>query len=128
MARLEKWSLVGLGEQKPLAIRGEVHGDERFADGTPITSSRLHFLDPAGHIAATRNHTYELGAISDAFARWMADQGRTIAGYASAVAERKETTVAPVAKARPAAPAQQPASASEATRVAPVLGDATVVV
>jgi len=85
MASLEKWSLVGLDGAKPLAVRGEIHGDERFSDGTPITSSRLCHLDPAGHFACTKNHTYELGTISDAFARWMAANGRSIASFADAL-------------------------------------------
>jgi len=88
MAKLEKWSLVGFEAQKPLAVRGEIHGDERFSDGTPITSSRLVDLDAAGRFACTRNHTYELGTISDAFARWMAEDGRTLAGYAAALATK----------------------------------------
>lgn len=121
MARLEKWSIVGLGEDRPLAVRGEIHGDDRFADGTPITSSRLHFLDPAGRIASTRNHTYELGAISDAFARWMADQGKSIAGYARTLESRPATTPPPAAPRIAVAPAPLP-------KPLPVLSDATVVV
>jgi hypothetical protein len=85
MARLEKWSLVGFQEEKPLAVRGEIHGDERFSDGTPITSSRLVDLDASGRFACTRNHSYELGTMSDAFARWMAEQGRTLAAYGAAL-------------------------------------------
>ncbi len=91
MARIERWSLVGSEGSTPLAVRGEIHGDDRFSNGTPITSSRLAHLDPAGHFACTRNHTYELGTISDAFARWMADEGRTIAAYARAL-EAKDAT------------------------------------
>jgi hypothetical protein len=34
MARLEKWSVVGLEGAKPLAVRGAITGDERFSDGT----------------------------------------------------------------------------------------------
>ena len=68
--------------------------------------------------------TYELGAISDAFARWMADRGQSIAGYATAFGERKQTPGSP----RPVVAASKPAPFSEATRIAPVLGDATVVV
>lgn len=108
MARLEHWSLVGLDGSKPVAIRGEISGDERFSDGTPITSSRLHHLDPGGLFACTKNHTYELGAISDAFARWMADTGHSLAGYAQALetAPRKSS----VTKTRPtmSAPVSQP--------------------
>ena len=85
MARLEHWSLVGLDGTKPVAIRGEISGDERFSDGTPITSSRLYHLDPSGLFACTKNHTYELGAISDAFARWMAETGHSLPAYAQAL-------------------------------------------
>jgi hypothetical protein len=112
MMTLERWSLIGLDGAKPLAVRGEIHGDERFSDGTPITSSRLSHLDPAGHFACTRNHTYELGAMSDAFARWMAANGRTIASFATAL-EAKTPSQAAKSRTAPSG------AASEATRVVP---------
>jgi hypothetical protein len=94
MTRLESWSLVGLDGATPLAIRGAVHGDHRFSDGTPITSPRLTSLDPAGRFAWTRSHIYELGTISDAFARWMTNEGRTLVSLASTL-HRNATSNAP---------------------------------
>ncbi|MEO6029694.1 MAG: hypothetical protein ABIR79_22735 [Candidatus Binatia bacterium] len=111
MARLEKWSLVGLDGAKPLAVRGEIHGDERFSDGTPITSSRLCNLDPAGHFACTKNHAYELGTLSDAFARWMAANGRSIADFAAAL-QGKGTTKTARLKVTPITTAPAPRSAT----------------
>lgn len=115
MATLERWSLVGLDDAKPLAVRGEIHGDERFSDGTPITSSRLCNLDPGGHFACTRNHTYELGAMSDAFACWMTANGRTIASFAAAL-DAKAT--GPTGKTTPKT-TRSSATVHEATRVVP---------
>ncbi len=123
MARLEYWSLVGKSGTKPLAIRGEIHGDERFSDGTPITSSRLHYLDPEGHFACTKNHTYELGAISDAFARWMTDAGKMVASYANAL-EGESAPKLQRATVTPIAP--RPATITRATATAPAVATALV--
>jgi hypothetical protein len=113
MARLEKWSLVGVSTNKPIAVRGEIRGDERFADGTPITSSRLLYLDPDGRIASTRNHTYELGTINAAFARWMSTHGRTLDDFARTI----DSHPSPAASIAPIAPPRARTTLPELTRV-----------
>jgi hypothetical protein len=58
-SKLEGWSVWGD------RVVGNVHGDNRFADGTFIQTSAIVELDRENKILKTKNSTYELGEEHD---------------------------------------------------------------
>jgi hypothetical protein len=73
MPIVERWSIVDTGPGRGKALRGEIQGDERFADGAVVTTSELVALDLATGIARTRHSTYHLGRIDPTFESWLGD-------------------------------------------------------
>jgi len=59
MSRLENWKMVGWGSHYRLV--GEIYSDERFLDGTTVTTSSIQEIDELAGWAQTRNTRYELG-------------------------------------------------------------------
>lgn len=55
MSRLENWSEYGK------CVVGEIFGDNRFPDGSFITTSEVKTLDREAKTLQTRNTLYELG-------------------------------------------------------------------
>ena len=58
---IEDWEIGNFGGA--YVIYGNLFNDEkhRFADGTPIHTSRLQRVDFVNKVAITRNSTYNLG-------------------------------------------------------------------
>lgn len=56
MSRLENWYIDGNDQ-----LRGQIYGDPRFPDGSPIITSRVVEYDKATGRARTKNANYELG-------------------------------------------------------------------
>jgi hypothetical protein len=56
MPRLENW-IINYDE----TILANIYNDERFDDGTLITTSKIQSIDRENNVATTENTTYELG-------------------------------------------------------------------
>lgn len=88
MPKLEEWSLsqdnsnpYQAPELRAVRLHGKVYGHERFEDGDPVTTSRVHNLDMKNRIAKTNNTTYELGEPSVEYVEWLESNGKNLEDY-----------------------------------------------
>jgi hypothetical protein len=88
MPRLEEWSIVSIPSNPFQApelwskrLSGKVYDDDRFEEGSIVTTSRLVELNLKSGYALTKNTRYELGSPSDEYIEWLTSQGKTIEDY-----------------------------------------------
>jgi hypothetical protein len=74
-ARLEDWSVIGLGvdpykppEQRTIHLMGKVYGHPRYDDGDDVLTSIIMHTD--GREVITLNTKYTLGKAHESYKRW----------------------------------------------------------
>lgn len=76
--RLESWTLVRAGSVAGLALAGQIYGDQRFAPGHAVVTTRLVDIDLQEGQAFTRHTKYRLGQPSPTLLAWLEDTGQTL--------------------------------------------------
>jgi hypothetical protein len=87
-AKLEKWSVIGIGtdpykapEQAAIVLSGVVEGHPKISDGTEICTSPLTMISYRNKVALTTNTAYELGEPSPDFLRWCSENNIRVEEY-----------------------------------------------
>lgn len=88
MTKLENWGFITRTSpyQPPesglISVNGDVYGDPRFDDGTPITTGTTLFFDSTTMEMHTRRTKYILGTPSIGFQQYMDDSNISIEEFA----------------------------------------------